>query len=245
MPGPPARPALAALFLVLGLAARPANADAPPPPLPAYLGPPPASALPPPDPITLEIAPRAGFSRRLGSAPGVPITNRLGGVLGLGAAIAPWHRFAIGVGWEHSLIGSERSDGDLADVSVSRSMDVIWASLRLYLVRGERVGLLVQLGPGLAIQHATADVIVYPAAGMRPTVSRCSETGGPGLALRAGLGFEARLAGALWITADALFDNVHLSTDALGDCVAGAGTLSLLGMRFGLTYRGDVSRWLR
>jgi hypothetical protein len=246
MPGPSPRLVACALLLGLGLAAPRAAAYEPPPPLPAYLAPPPpAAAAPPPDPLTVEIMPRAGFVYRFSGASTLPLTERYGGVVGLGAAIAPWTRAAIALRWEHALVGSEHNKGDVADVSVSRSLDTIWASLRLYLVRTPRLALLAELGPGLAIQHASASVLVYPTDFTRSHSYNCSESGGPGLGLRAGLGFEARLAGPLWITAEGVLDNVHLSTDPLGDCAPGAGTLSLVGLRLGLTYRRDVSRWLR
>jgi hypothetical protein len=220
------------------------HAQQPPPPPPAALAPP--SVLPPPpDPITVDVMARGGFAYRIGSSAGLPITGRVGGVGGLGVAVAPWSRAAIGLGWERVGIGSEHGNGDLADVEVSRSIDVIWASLRLYLVRASNVGLYVQLGPGLAIQHADASVLIKPDPGMQPDAYLCSESGGPGLALRAGLGVEARLAGPLWFTADAVVDHAHLSSDPLGSCAPGVGSLSTAGMRLGLSYRADVTRWLR
>jgi len=243
----PPRAALALAALAVGLGARRARAQELPPPLPAYVAPPsPPSALPPPrDPITVDFMPRAGFTYRIGSGPNLPVAGRFGAAGGLGLSVAPWSRVAIGLGWERSTVGSEHGSGDLADVEVNRSIDVVWASLRVYLVRASRVGLLVQIGPGLAVQHADGNILLKPDASMRPTAYLCRESEGPGLALRAGLGFEARAAGPLWITADAMIDHAHLSTEPLGACAPGVGSLSLAGMRVGLLFRADVSRWLR
>ncbi|MFT3774144.1 MAG: hypothetical protein QM820_52935 [Minicystis sp.] len=232
--------AVAPLVLALGFAASNAAADEPAPPASA------PSTLPPaPDPITVELGARAGFGYRIGQGPSFPITDRFGGVFGLGLAVAPWSRAAITLGWERSGAGTEHGQGDLADVEVSRSLDVIWAGVRLFLVRNESFGLLVQLGPGLAFQHANADVLVYPGAGGQASAFRCRESGGPGLALRAGLGVEAHISGPVWFTTDAVIDHANLSSGALGDCVPGVGSLSTFGLRFGLVYRVDVSRWLR
>jgi len=231
MPGFSPRFASLPLALALGITGPAAAAEPPPAPEKA--------------PITVEVGAHVGFAHRFGDGPSLPVAGRLGGVFGLTAAVSPWSRASVGLGWEHTTVGSERGRGDLADVDVRRSLDVFWASARLFVMRTDRFGFFVELGPGLAIQHAVADVLVYPAPGAQVTTYRCSESGGPGVALRAGLGIEAKIVGPLWFTADTVFDHVQASSAALGDCVPGAGSLALLGMRFGLTYRRDMSRWLR
>jgi hypothetical protein len=56
---------------------------------------------------------------------------------------------------------------------------------------------------------------------------------------------EARLVGGLWFSAGGVFDHVQASNGPLDDCVPGAGSLALVGGRLGLSYRHDVTRWLR
>ena len=243
MLGSSPRLALVPIFFALGLTASTAAADAPT----AEVTPatPPPALPPPPDPVIVELMVRGGFNYRIGSGPSLPVDGRAGGAIGLHAAIAPWKRAAISLGWERIGMGSERGKGDVADVSVSRGLDVIWAGIRLYLARSESFGLHLQLGPGLAFQHASADVLVYPSSGMLPTTYRCRESGGPGLALRAGLGGEAHIAGPFWFSADALVDHVQASSNPLGDCAPGAGSLPSFGMRIGLSYRIDASRAVR
>jgi hypothetical protein len=219
----------------LVLLANVARADAPAP----------STAKPPPDPITLDLGLRAGFGVRTGAAPNVPIVGRLGGVFGVGLALSPTKRFSVGVSYERSGIDREHADGDLAEVSVSRSLDMFWAHLRLRFFTSDRVHLSVMIGPGLGIQRATADVLVYPDTAGRPTALLCTESAGPGFGVRAGLGVEVHLGDALWLTTDAQLDHVHMSSDALGECVPGSGALTIPGVRFGLAYRLDVTRWLR
>ena len=231
------RAVVASAALALGLSAEIAAAGEPPPTAP--------SKSPPADPIALDIGVRVGFGVRAGSGPSVPIVGRLGGVFGAGLAISPTRRFAVGVSYERSGLGGERGVGDAAEITVSRALDMFWAHLRLHLFANDRVHLSVVIGPGLGIQHATADVLVYPDATLRPSAFTCTESAGPGFGVRAGIGTEVNLGGAFWLTADAQFDHVRMSSDALGECVPGSGGLSIPGMRFGLAYRLDVSRWLR
>lgn len=198
-----------------------------------------------PEPVTVEINTRAGFGHRVGSSPSFPIVGRLGGVFGLGIALAPIRRVSIGLGWERSGLGSEHGSGELADIAVSRSMDAFWATLRVGVLRSDDAALILQIAPGLAIQRAQADVLIYPGSAMQATVYRCSGSAGPSFAVRAGIGGEVRLAGPLWVTADALFDHANLSTNALGECAPGAGSLGVFGLRAGLAFRFDVTRWAR
>jgi hypothetical protein len=227
------RAALAAAGFSLAGAAPPVEAqDLPPPPRPA------------PDPIALDLGPSAGFAGRVGASPTFPIATRFGGVFGVGAYVWPSPRFAAGLGYEHSFLGAEAGRGDVGDVQLTRALDVLWASLRLSLYRSAGLALLVQLGPGLAFQQVDAGVVLYDKAG-RPSTSTCSNGGSPGLGLRAGASVGVHVAGPVWVGADAIFDTLRLSSDPLGSCANGAGSTSVLGVRLGLTYRLDVSRWLR
>lgn len=223
-----------AFALVLG--ARAASAQVSPPS--------PAVGSAQQDPISLDFGLRAGFAHRLGDSAGLPVDGRWGGVLGMGATILPTRWLGISLAWEHADVGTEHGHGDLADVTASRSVDLVWATLRLAALRTERFALLAEFGPGLAVQHVSANLLVYPVVG-RPAASACSASEGPGFALRAGIGAEVRLTDALWLGADAAFDHVRTGDGALDQCAPGAGSLSLVGMRFGIAWRADVTRWLR
>lgn len=232
------------VFTIAAIAISPRVADAiePAPPLPAYVPPPPAPAV---DPATLDITVRAGFGARAGSAPNFPIASRLGGVLGLGLGISPAKRFAVGLLWERSSIGSEHGMGDAADVEVGRSLDLFWAPLRIHLGDLDRFRFVVTIAPGLGVQRADANVLLYPTTGMRPEAYACDVSSGPSFALRASVGAEVKLGGALWATVDAQLDHVHASSDMIDECVPGAGALTIPGLRFGLIYRVDVTRFVR
>ncbi len=230
-----ARSSAAAILLT----ALPASAQTPPQaPLPVL-------GEPPPDPITLDVGVRLGGAYRFGDGPAFPITGRSGAIVGAGITLAPSSRWAVALAYERSGLGDEHATGELGDVAVSRTIDAVWASLRLTLFRFDPVAITLTLGPGLAWQHADADVIAFQ-TGTRPDVFRCQESGGPGLGLRAGIGAEVRLGGSVFLSADAVLDNLRLSSDPLGDCaVPGAGSVTLFGGRAAISYRFDVSRYTR
>lgn len=240
---PPARLwAAPALLVAAALVPRTAGAQTTPPATP----PPAPIVLPrPAEPITLDLGVRLGGAARVGDAPAFSITGRSGVVMGLGVAVAPSPRYAIGLAYEHADLGSEHGEGDLATVDLTRSLDGLWASIRLNLFQNDRVAIGLLLGPGLVWQHVTADVILYGGTAGRPDVYRCSESGTVGLGLRAGLGAEVQLGGGFVLGVDAVADELRLGSDALGTCAPGAGSTALIGGRANLAYRFDVSRYLR
>lgn len=228
----------APLALAVALTSRSAGAQAPSPPAP-WVPP------PPPDPVTVDFGLRMGVAARLGAPQNFDLTRGTGYTVGLGVAVAPTRRFAVGIGYEHVDLGAESAAGDLGSVDLTRATDALWATLRLTAFRTERVGLAVSLGPGLVWQSVSADVIVLDGPGSRPFALSCSEGGSPGLGLRAAVGADVLLGSGFWLSADMVFDNLRLTSDVLGDCVQGAGSVSVLGGRVGLAYRFDASRWVR
>ncbi len=200
-----------------------------------------------PTPVPLDVAARLGASVRLGDAPNFPIDTRAGASVGLSIFAAPSPRFSLGLSYEHTELGSERGGrSDAERIEVGRTMEALLAGLRLHLWNGELVRLWAMIGPGLAWQRASAGGFVSAGFGRRPIGLRCSATGGPDLALRAGVGAEFELGSGLWFVADAVLDNARLSSDAVDDCVLGAGAVTLFGMRAGFAYRfDDVGRYLR
>jgi hypothetical protein len=241
MPG--IRPLPLAAAAAIAALALPARADGPPP------GPGEAPASPPArvqtPPVTFDLGLHLGGGARIGSAPTFPITDRGSAIFGASAAFAPSPLFTVGVAYEHSTLGDEHGSGGAGDVALARSMDAVWATLRLDLVHTDSVAFGALLGPGLAWQRVSASVIVLDAGGAGPSTFQCAGGGSTALGLRAGLGVEARLGEHAWFTADALADNLHLSSDPIGTCAPGAGSTTVLGLRVGFVVRFDVSRYTR
>jgi hypothetical protein len=217
----------------------PARADEPPIVLPA-----------PADPINLDVGVRLGGSFRIGDAANFPISSRTGALFGLGVALAPSPRFSVGLAYEHGELGTEHGDGDLGIVDVDRSTDSLWATVRLTLFRVDPLAVVVTLGPGLVWQHEDADILALDPNFGVPSAFRCTATDGPSLGLRAGLGADVHLGGGFYFNLDTVVDEMRLTSgtlasDTLGTCAPGAGSTTVFGVRGGLSYRFDVSRYAR
>ncbi len=239
----PARHAVAALSLAAGLAASGVRAE--PSPASSLPPEPPITLRPRPDPVLLELGVRLGGGFRLGDAPSFSVASRTGFVVGVGVAVVPSPRFSLGLWYEHSELGTEHGEGDLGTVDVDRSTDSLWAMLRLNLFRIDGFALALMLGPGLVWQHEDTNAFAFDGTDWRPDAFRCSATDGPGLGLRAGLGAELHLGGGFVLNLDGTADELRLSSDALGTCAPGAGSTAVIGVRGGLSYRLDVSRYVR
>jgi hypothetical protein len=245
---PAIRPLPLAAAAALAALALPALAHADgPPPGPGRAGADEVTTNPfpqaPKTPATIDLGLRVGGGVRLGSGSSLPVSDRGSAMVGVSAAIVPSPLFTVGVAFEHSTLGREQGSGDVADVDLSRAIDAVWATLRLSLVHLDRFAFAVVIGPGLVWEHVDAEVIVHEGGG--PTAVECTGTASVGLGLRAGLGIEAQLGAHVWFTADAQADNLRLSSDPIGTCAPGAGSVPLLGLRVGFVYRIDVSRFVR
>jgi hypothetical protein len=196
-------------------------------------------------PATFDLGLRLGGGLRLGSASGLSLSDRGSAMIGGSVAMSPSPSFTVGVAYEHSTLGHEQGSGGSADVELARSIDAVWATLRMGLVHTEGFSFGVTIGPGLVWQHVDASGILLDAGGNGPTTFQCTDSASVGFGLRAGLGIEARLSDHAWFTADTTIDNLRLSSDAIGTCANGAGTVSVLGFRAGFVYRIDVSRIVR
>src|SRR5207248_1231690 len=96
---------------------------------------------PPPEPIAIDLGVHLGFAYRVGDAPAFPIDERAGASFGASAYVSPRRMYAIGLSFEHIGLGHEHAAGDLADVSLVRNLNVLWAGVRVHLLRTETVRL--------------------------------------------------------------------------------------------------------
>jgi hypothetical protein len=221
-------------------------AVAEPPPLPE----PPIVQPSHADPVTLDLGVRLGGSFRIGSAANYPVSSRTGALFGVGVAVAPSSRFAIGLAYEHGELGTEHAEGNLGTVDVDRSLNGVWATVRLTLFHIEPVALAITLGPGLVWQQEDASILALDPNFGPLSAYRCTAWDGPSLGLRAGLGAEIHLGGGFYFDLDTVIDELRLGggtlgSDALGTCALGPGSTTVAGVRGGFSYRLDVSRYTR
>lgn len=207
--------------------------------------PPPARTTTPPDPVRIDLGLHLGGVYRAGDAPAFTITDRGGVSFGASAFVAPSRRFSFGLAFEHAGLGGEKADGETGSFTFTRDVNLLWAGLRAYLISTESVQLGILIGPGLAWQGVRADGLVTPGIGVLPSVYSCAASDSANVALRAGIGARIALGSGFSFLADASFDNVRLSSDVIGDCAPGAGTVSLIGARVGFGYTIDVTSYVR
>jgi hypothetical protein len=230
------------MAVAVALLAGEARAQGVPPPLPQ---PAPLVLPPPPDPVFLDLGLRVGGALRIGSSSSVPVATRNGGMMGIAASIAPSRRISIGVSYEHAGIGTERGTGDASSADIARSLDEIFATLRLAFFDDGVASFGFLVGPGLAWQHAHVDGVLFGATPAASTPFSCTENGGPDVGVRLGVGTQVKLGRRFVLGIDAVFDALHLSSDPLGTCIPGAGSMVVFGGRATAAYRFDVSRGVR
>ena len=207
--------------------------------------PPPARTTTPPDPVRIDLGLHLGGVYRAGDAPAFPITDRAGASFGVSAFLAPSRRFSFGLAFERAGLGGEKAEGDLGSLTITRDLSLLWAGLRVHLISTDAVRIGILIGPGLAWQGVDARGFVTPGIGALPSAYACSGGDTANLALRAGIGGRFMLGSGFSFLADAGFDSVRLTSDVIGDCAPGAGTVSLIGARVGFGYELDVTSFVR
>jgi hypothetical protein len=218
-----------------------------------------AEATPPaPEPVTARIGLDLGPSVRIGEAPAFAIRERSGLALGVSAVVAPTSLFDVGLAYERVELGREHGGGTTPGapamsatpatpdwVDVARTVDALWASVALRLVRAPEAKLSIVAGASLVWQHADASGALSQGEGTALLPFQCSASDSVNFGFRAGLGAEIPMGSGFVLLADAFVDNVRLSSTPLGGCVPGAGTTALFSGRLGFAYRFDVSRFVR
>ena len=207
--------------------------------------PPPARTTAPPEPVRIDLGLHLGGVYRAGDSPSFPITGRGGASFGASAFVAPSRRFSFGLAFEHAGLGSEQAEGELGSLTITRDLSLLWAGLRVNMISTDALRFGVLLGPGLAWQGVRADGVLTPGIGVLPSVYSCAGGDSANLALRAGIGAQIALGSGFSFLADASFDSVRLTSDVIGDCAPGAGTVSLIGARVGFGYQLDVTSYVR
>jgi hypothetical protein len=179
----------------------------------------------------------------VGEAPAFALAERGGLALAVAAFVSRSPHFSLGLSYEHVGLGRERGgDADPDWVDVARALDALWASVEAHLASAPRVRLSLLIGVGLVWQHADVSAVLSQGVGRPLLPIQCSGSDAANFGFRAGLGAEFVIGNGVSFVADALVDNIRLSTDPLDGCVLGAGTTTLLSARAGFAYRFDPIR---
>jgi len=193
-------------------------------------------------PEQLDIALTLGMGSRLDDAPLYSITDRQGLLFGLGLDLFFSHRVSFGLGFEHLDLGAEDSGlTQTGQVTLTRDLNAFWANLRLYAVRTEAVGGFIRLGLGSVWQSADLTGAVW--SHYRPDRNvtwSCEGCDSANVALRADVGIDVTLTAGLRLQAALGLDSYRLSDELLDECVPGAGTAAVFGLRTGFAYGAEL-----
>lgn len=189
-------------------------------------------------PYTLDVGFMLGTSRRLDDAPLLPITQRQGLMFGLGLGIFLSRRISVGLDYEHLDLGAEESGlTDFGLAAVTRDLNSAWLTMRLYPLRSESVGGFLRIGLGAAWQSAQlAATLLDPVDPSLSVPLQCEGSDSVGFGLRGDLGVDAALGAGVRFNASLGLDSYRLSDQLLSDCVPGAGTATVFGLRSGFVY---------
>jgi hypothetical protein len=198
----------------------------------------------PPPETTFGLELDAGFAGRLGDNSDFDLGREesSGLVIGPSVWLAPSRLWSIGLAYERSALGVDRSaSGSANSIDVRRDLDALWLRGRAYPWRTDSVGVYVGLGLGASWQHVRGTGTLDSGSFVRPAEPySCSGSDGPGFALGGGVGLDVDLSRSIaFITG---FDAAaHRQTGGVVEgCAPGSGSITSLGARLGFAYRFDL-----
>jgi hypothetical protein len=105
----------------------------------------------------------------------------------------------------------------------------------------DQAGAYLGLAVGPSWQSADMNGSVWPAHDPGRWESfQCHGSDSPGFAMRAEIGGDVAIVGGLRAFAALGIDGYRLSDDVLDECVPGAGSATVFGLRAGLAYAMDL-----
>jgi len=163
---------------------------------------------------------------------------------GLGFDLGLWLRlaseYAVGLVLKRADLGSLALTEGQTTINAGYASTLLELGGRAYPYRGKNGEIFLGLRVGMAWQDVDA-------TGLRPSIDlqpaqpfSCSDVSGPGFALGADLGGAVRLTRPLWLTGGFAFDGEHLTSERVGECVAGIGSITALSFGGGLLYTFDL-----
>ncbi len=180
---------------------------------------------------------------RFGSANALADSEQHAGLgfdLGLWLRLAP--EYAFGFMLKRADLGGMALTQGQTTLNAGYATTALEIGARAYPLRGKEGELFLGLRVGMAWQDVDVTGL-KPSLDLQPAqVFSCSDVAGPGFALGAELGGALRLARSLWLTGNLGFDGYHLTSDLVGQCVAGVGSTTALSFGGGLLYAFDIGR---
>ncbi len=168
---------------------------------------------------------------------------------GIGFDLGAWFRiaraFSLGLELRRTDLGNISFTSGQSTVNAGYASTALELGARVYPFRWNSADLYLGIHTGLAWQDVDANGL-RPSVNLEPaTVFECSDSAGPGFALGAELGAEVRLARAFWFVGNVAGDGYQLTSEKIGDCVNGLGSVTSISVGVGLLYAFDLGREAR
>ena len=168
---------------------------------------------------------------------------------GIGFDLGAWFRiaraFSLGLELRRTGLGNLSFTSGQSTVNASYASTALEIGARVYPFRWESVDLYLGIHTGLAWQDVDANGL-KPSVNLEPaTVFECSDSAGPGFALGAELGAELRLARAFWLVGNVAGDGYQHTSEKIGNCVSGIGSVTTVSVGVGVLYAFDLGREAR
>jgi hypothetical protein len=192
-------------------------------------------------PLTLEA--RLGFNARLGSSFDDAAEEEHFGAHYAFASYLAWKReFALGLELDHSGLGRVRALSGQTSVDNEYTVSGAWLGARVFPIRAERLDVFVNLRVGLLFQHVNALGTRESASITEPAQSySCSEWDAPGFGLGGALGLAYRLGRHIAFVSRVDLTGARLSSDHIGTCADGIGSVASLSGSVGLAYEFETA----
>ncbi len=191
--------------------------------------------------LAVDVTARGGS--RLGAPSFAADTEEKAGLgFGLGASFRLLPEFSFGFGLERMSLGAASATSGQSTVNSHYAVTELELGARAYPFRWDTAELFVGLHVGLAWQDVDASGL-RPSMNLEPAqVFRCSDTAGPGFAIGAELGAALRLTRSFWFVGNVGADGYQLSSEPLGTCAVGIGSITALSVGAGFLYAFDLGR---
>jgi hypothetical protein len=168
---------------------------------------------------------------------------------GIGFELGAWFRiaraFSLGLALRRTDLGNLSFTSGQSTVNASYASTALEIGARVYPFRWDSADVYLGIHTGLAWQDVDANGL-HPSVNLEPaTVYECSDSAGPGFALGAELGAELRLARAFWLVGNVAGDGYQLTSEKVGNCVNGIGSVTTISVGVGLLYAFDLGREAR
>jgi hypothetical protein len=181
------------------------------------------------------------MNARLGEPGGYSSQEALGAAYGLGLWIRALDRALFGLEVSHSGLGQATAQNGQNLLLADYSSTTAWLGGRFVPWENQDVAFFVSLRVGLALEHVDATGTRQLRSALEPaTPFECKETRGPAFALGGGVGANVRLGQHIELVPRFDAYGEQLTSDELGGCAAGIGSVMNLMLGLGVAYGFDA-----